>query len=442
MKFASLFLWLLILAGPAMAKVSEEEAAALGQTLTPMGAERAGNAKGDIPEWNGGYQGRPPCFRSGRYCDPFADDEPLYTITAALAPEFGEKLSAGQRAMLAKYPDSYKIPVYRSHRSFANPPRIYEAVRKNALEAELAGYGETVLNARLGVPFPRPKDGLEAIWNHRLRYQGTGQKRWNNQVAVTASGSPTIVRIQEHVDFPYARETEQRGGIYRRLIQVVNAPEWLLGSAKLIHYSLDPRREAGGAWVTTPDTSFMRKARSFGYDNPGIGSDGLRTADQTDSFSGPSDRYIWRIVGKREIAVPYNSYRIHDGGSIRELIRPGHLDLSRVRYEIHRVWVVDAFVKPGQIHQYKRRTFYLDEDSWQILLVDLYDARDELWRSQEVHTVMAYDQPLMMTAADVVYDLKNGRYLVQGLSDEGDETAFTEFEQGHFSSANVRGLAD
>jgi len=36
---------------PAAAKVTPEEAAHLGKDLTPVGAERAGNKEGTIPEW-------------------------------------------------------------------------------------------------------------------------------------------------------------------------------------------------------------------------------------------------------------------------------------------------------------------------------------------------------------------------------------------------------
>ena len=39
-------------AGSAFAAVSPEQAAELGKTLTPMGAEMAGNADGSIPAWD------------------------------------------------------------------------------------------------------------------------------------------------------------------------------------------------------------------------------------------------------------------------------------------------------------------------------------------------------------------------------------------------------
>lgn len=436
-------LWagLLVLAvAPAMGKVPEADAEQLRTTLTPLGGERAGNEEGNIPAWGGGYVATPPCYQGAgkRYCDPFAEDKPLYTIRAKMLPEYWERLSAGQRAMLAKYPDTYQIRVYPAHRSFANPPAIYEAAYKNAISAELSGYGEVLNNASRAIPFPIPKQGIETIWNHRLRYHGTGQSRWNNQISVTTSGEPTIVRMYEEARYGYATDSVNKG-VFQSLIQVVHAPERLVGTVTLLLDSLNPIKHPREAWTKSPKDSRLSRNRTFGYDSLGTAADGLRFDDQLDSFYGGSDRYTWRIIGKREVAVPYNAYRIHsDQLKMRDMVRRGHLDQEQLRYEIHRVWVVDAFVKPQQTHLYKRRTFYFDEDSWQLLLVDLYDARDQIWRSQEVHTVMAYDRGFMMTVADVTYDLPSGRYIVQNVNNEDEETTESEFSEEDFTTSNAR----
>lgn len=437
--------WLLLLLAlnPATAKVEESEAQELRNRLTPLGGERAGNEEGNIPEWAGGYVATPPCYQGAgkRYCDPYDQDKPLYTITARLLPEYYERLSAGQRAMLAKYPDSYRLRVYPTRRSFANPAPVYEAAIKNALEASLGGFGEVIANASLAVPFPIPKSGVETIWNHRLRYQGVGQSRWNNQVAVTASGEPGVIRIREDARYPYAIPGGVKDGVFHTLIQSVVSPERLIGTVTLIKDSLSPIRHPRQVWTQAPDANRLSRARSFGYDSAGTVAEGLRFDDQIDTFSGGSDRYNWRIVGKREMVVPYNAYKLHsDAHRIRDLTRPHHLDPELARYELHRVWVVDAFVRPGITHLYKRRTFYFDEDSWQILLVDAYDSRDQLWRSHEVHTVMAYDRYFLMPIADAIYDLNSGRYLVQGLNNEDEETVETEFPEDFFTPSNARRL--
>ena len=84
-------------------------------------------------------------------------------------------------------------------------------------------------------------------------------------------------------------------------------------------------------------------------------------------------------------------------------MNPDHL-----RYELHRVWVVDATLKKGERHIYKRRTFYIDEDSWQILLVDQYDNRDQLWRVSEGHAITYYDLPTVWTSAEVPHGPPGG----------------------------------
>ena len=48
--------------------------------------------------------------------------------------------------------------------------------------------GNGIKNAVVGVPFPIPANGLEAIWNHILRYRGENIARFAGQAAPTASG--------------------------------------------------------------------------------------------------------------------------------------------------------------------------------------------------------------------------------------------------------------
>ncbi len=54
----------------------------LETTLTPLGAERAGNADGSIPAWTGGLTTVPPGFKAGgRRPDLFPAQKPLFSIT-------------------------------------------------------------------------------------------------------------------------------------------------------------------------------------------------------------------------------------------------------------------------------------------------------------------------------------------------------------------------
>ena len=122
-------------------------------------------------------------------------------------------------------------------------------------------------------------------------------------------------------------------------------------------------------------------------------------------------------------------------------MKKGHLNQDLARYELRRAWVVDATLRKGTSHQYKRRTFYVEEDGWQIVAVDIYDQRDQLWRVQEAHTVMAYDKPYQMSIGETVYDLQSNRYLVMSLNNEDTETVSKDFDDNYFDRANVSKLA-
>ncbi|MDD3762273.1 MAG: DUF1329 domain-containing protein [Nevskiales bacterium] len=434
-----------------IAKVAPEAAARLGGALTPIGAERAASADGAIPEWTGGLRSPPPCFTAvqgggqGRYCDPFVGEQPLFTITAANAGQYRDHLSAGQLALLERYPDSYRMPVYRTRRSFANPDFIYAATARNALSATLDQGGEALVDAATGIPFPLPETGREVIWNHRTRYRGVAVRRWNNQFAVTQSGDYNRTRFREDILFNYSApsvDPKARGGVLMYFLQVATAPERLAGSILLIHDSLDPGAEPRQAWQFSPGQRRLRKAPNIGYDNPGMGADGLRTNDQLDTFSGGMDRYEWKLVDKQTLFVPANSYRLHSGAlRYPDIVQRNHIDQNLSRYELRRVWVVDATLKANATHQYRRRRFYVDEDGWQIRVVDIHDARNQLWRVQETHTVMAYDRLYELPVCETVYDLQSGRYLVQALNNEDPETAEASFDAEHFKSSSASKLA-
>ncbi|MDP9142320.1 MAG: DUF1329 domain-containing protein [Pseudomonadota bacterium] len=445
MKYAScLALAMMFAAVPALAKVSADEAAKLKTTLTPMGGERAGNADGSIPAWDGGLTKSPACYKGigTRYCDAFADDKAQFTITKANMAQYAAKLSEGQKAMFAQYPDSYKMNVFQTRRTAAYPDFVYEATYNNAIKAELGGGGEAMVNAIMGIPFPIPKSGVEPVWNHKVRYRGESGQRWNSQAAVTTSGSYNLVKLREDVMFPYTRKgatPESLNNVIIYFLQVVTTPPRLAGTITLVHETMDQVKEPRRAWQYNPGQRRLRRAPNVAYDNPGTGADGLRTNDQTDTFNGATDRYTWKIVGKKEVYIPYNSYRIHsDQYKVADIVKKSHINQDLARYELHRVWIVEGEVKPTTTHIFAKRRFYIDEDTWQIALVDLYDRRGSLWRWQEAHAFQAYDQPFPGVAIETIYDLQNNRYLAQALNNEDPETKEIPFPDAYFDPANVQ----
>jgi Protein of unknown function (DUF1329) len=420
---ALLGLGICVLGASIQAKVPAEEAARLGRDLTPLGAIRAGNAEGTIPAWNGGIRKPPAGYRPRmHHPDPFADDQILFTITAANAQQYADKLSPGQIAMLERYPDSWRMPVYPSRRSASLPQRIYDRTIANTTTAKLTPDGNGIVHAGEGIPFPIPKNGLEAIWNHLLRYRGQSVHRKTAQVTPTVAGAYTEVRIDEKAIFLYAQPGATIENLDNHLayfLQQVTAPPRLAGSILLVHETLNQKAEPRQAWTYNPGQRRVRRAPNVAYDNPGTASDGQRTSDQLDMFNGAPDRYDWQLVGRRELYIPYNNYRLHsDRLTDDQIIQPGHINPDDTRYELHRVWEVDARLKNGAHHIYARRRLFLDEDSWQIVVADHYDRRDQLWRLAEAYTINYYEVPLLWETLFCVYDLENGRYLAYGLNNE------------------------
>ena len=410
------------LASPATAEISADEITRLGRNLTPLGGERAGNAEGTIPEWTGGITEPPAGYVLGEHHrDPYAGDQPLFVISAANLDEHRDRLSVGHQRILETY-STFEIPVYPTRRSASVPQRIYDATRSIAATAKLVDDGNGVGGAAIGIPFPIPGNGLEVIWNHLLRYRGETVACTIGQAAVTRGGAYTMVKYGLEIELRYSLPGMTEEGLDNTMVlfkQKVLAPARLAGDILLVHETMNQVREPRNAWTYNPGQRRVRRAPNVAYDNPGTTTDGLRTADQFDMFNGAVDRYEWRLLGKREMYVPYNAYKLHSSDlAFTDILAPLHVNPEHLRYELHRVWVVDAMLKEGATHIYKRRTLYVDEDSWQILLADIYDNRDQLWRVSEGHVINYYEKPLIWPTLEVHTDLQAGRYLALGLDNE------------------------
>jgi hypothetical protein len=416
----------LLFAPLAWAAVSPQDAARLGQELTPLGGEKAGNADGSIPAWDGGIKspaeaGFPSYHGGDHHPDPYAADKPLFTITAANLAQYAAKLSEGHKALFKAYPD-YKMVVYPTHRSAAAPQHVYEATKRNATSAKLVPDGNGISGALAGTPFPIPQSGLEVFWNHITRYRGVAAALQVGQAPMTAGGGYTLVNFKEEFYFQYYEPGMTESALNNILLyftQETTAPARLAGEVLLVQETLDQAKEPRRAWVYNPGQRRVRRAPNVAFDNPGTNSDNLRTADQFDMYNGSPQRYDWKLVGKKEIYVPYNDYHLQSEKlKYSEILQKNHINQDLVRYELHRVWVVESTLKPGQSHLYSRRTLYVDEDSWQILAVDCYDARGQLYRVQEGHAINYYELPALWTDLELVMDLSNGRYLALGLQNE------------------------
>ncbi|MGE6993574.1 DUF1329 domain-containing protein [Pseudomonas sp. NPDC047961] len=404
-------------ASQAHAKVDEMQAVRLGQDLTPLGAERAGNAAGTIPAWTGGVQ--PPAgYEAGmHHPDPFAADPMLYRVDQSNVAQYAALLPEGLRALVERHPD-FHMRVFPTRRSASNPQRIYDATRLNAVNAELIANGNGIKGASAGIPFPIPQDGMEVIWNHVLHYKGDQTHFVNNQ-AVVINGNPSYIKRDRQIYYVFNREGMSQADLDNTSLYYkyrVTAPAKLSGTALVVQDPLDQVLAVRKAWRYSPADRRVRRLPSLAYDSLQPDTSGLATADVVDSFNGAPDRYEWQLVAKREMLVPYNSYAVHQKGiPYDKIVGPRTLNPELLRYELHRVWVVDATLRKGFSHPYDKRRFYVDEDSWSILAVDLFDEKGELIGLQESHPISYYDVPMFNSTVETLYHLKDDNYFVDGL---------------------------
>ncbi|MFA5119991.1 DUF1329 domain-containing protein [Zavarzinia sp.] len=435
----------------AAAKVAQSEADRLDKDLTPMGAVRAGNADGSIPPWTGGMTAPPAGYKPGmHYPNPFPDDKPLFTITGQNLKQYEARLTTGQIALLKLYP-TYKLPVYQSRRSCTLPQRVLDANKRNAVTATMTEDDNGLNDALLGNPFPIPQSGVEAIWNHRLRYRGFKARRWFTAALVARDGSYDLVRGHDegiaHYNGPGLNkigdvsDIKQLDNIAISYLNFITYPPRSAGTIVLVLDTINAKELPRQAWIYNPGTRRLLRAPDIAYDNPAPQTDGLAPADTFDMYNGATDRFSFTLQPKRELYMGYNAYELaSDKYKYKQILTPNHINQDFNRYELHRAWVVESKLKEGTRHIYGRRSFYLDEDSWNIVMIDAYDTHGALWRMQEGPLLSAYEVPLCSSAVQISYDLQSGKYLTFGMVNEERPVDFEpkDLDSAVFSPDAVR----
>ncbi|PPE76013.1 DUF1329 domain-containing protein [Solimonas fluminis] len=378
----------------------------------------------------------------GKPADPLASMRPLYVITKANLAQYDKVLTDGHKALFKTYPD-YKMIVFPSYRNAFFPDEILKATVANATRASLVGTDD-VQKAELGFPFPIPKSGAEPIWNHKLKFRGSAVKRYNNQAIVKPDGTYKISKLVEDVKLKYANLKEpaemRKGGLFAYYLQEVLEPPRVAGQIILVHETAGGEGNSRLAWIYSPGLGRVNRAPDVGFDNPSIGSDGEQFNDQIDVFNGSLERFDWKLLGKREMLIPYNSWMLNSPTfKYKDIIRPGHINQDLARYEMHRVWVVEATLKQGQRHRFGKRRFYLDEDSWAIAAVDCYDNRGQLWKVQEAHLLSIPFIPTVSGIPETIYDLQSKRYFVTTMTNEDAISDFeVKYDDAMFTPASLQ----
>jgi hypothetical protein len=415
-----------IVTQPGLAAGRPDEATVLHAALTPVGAERAGNRAGTIPAWTGGYTATPSDYRPGSpRPDPFASDRPLFSITAANANTYAANLPEGARTLFKRFAN-YRMDIYPTRRSAAFPGSVYENIARNAVRAAPAPEGIQfgVTGAIGGIPFPVPRDGYEAMWNHLLAYWGPAREvHLRTYVASSAGTISLTASYNEIADFPfyYANATPQSmGGYYFKTRHLFDGPPVKVGEAYLDWQPINTAASRFAAWRLLPGERRARRTPSIAYDVPDPDALGFENQDEYYNYFGGLDRYVFKLSGKRELYVPYNNNRLSLAPT-SALMGPRHANPDMLRYELHRVWVVDAELAPGQHHVAPRRRLYLDEDTWLAIYAESWDETGNLWKFAHGTMYLMPDVPAVILGSQFVYDLDLGGYVFAfAFNDEPD----------------------
>jgi hypothetical protein len=389
-----------------------------------VGAEQAGDPNNNIPAWTGGLD--TGALAGAHYADPFAADKPIDMVSAANGGRWQAWLTPGTQMRLLSDAD-LRLPVYPTRRSAADSAEFYAGTRENAMRAGMHdGLPEHI---SVGIPFPVPDKGMQVIWNHLLRDRPAFGQRTFVQAFVQPNArllSHTIVqRFANYWPVPVKKHPEEIP--LASLLELTIVPQRLAGSVMMLRATLN---QASKMWLRDAGALWLAKVTDAAPGTSVLGAAGLMDVDQLDGYLGPPGLYDWSLIGKEARLVPYNAYKL-DTDDLNAALTPRHMNADVLRYEIHRTWHVRGTCRAEMSCHFNRRDYWLDEDTWQILLGDLYVA-DHLAIVQESHPLMAAERHRSVTVLSASFNPKTGEYLVRtggqyGTADSGPPIDPDEF---------------
>jgi hypothetical protein len=440
----------------AQAKMAAEDVARLGADLTPMGAIRAASEDGMIPEWTGKVVGLPEGLAwdgpGTPYPDPYAGEKPLFVITAENMAQYRNRLSPGQVAMFETYPDTFRMPVYPSHREFGYAASLYAKVRYNAEHAELYNNYEGIKHYIGHAAFPVPGNGPEVVWFTRTTGAFLVREGEYSDIAVFPNGTRSVRRSSFRQESPYADRNNP-------LTPEYEYPNLGKYAGFIMTYVLEPPRDKGlitsifepydyaenerEVWRYLPGSRRVRRAPTVGFDTPD-GPGGLKTVDEVRGFNGSMERFEWKLLDRREVFIPYHNYRFDDPNtSYDTLLTPFHANPDYMRYELKRVWVAEGTLREGQRHLYAKRRIYVDEDTGLTAITENYDGRDELWKVVLFNNLYDFHGEAYVRRVQMYHDLRAGAYIAERLVNDSAPMLYDMSPpegEAYFGPANVRKL--
>ncbi|MES2258541.1 MAG: DUF1329 domain-containing protein [Pseudomonadota bacterium] len=408
-----------LLCGQALAAATPEEIKQLGTTLTPVGAEKAGNKDGTIPAWDGGICTPPANYKpnlgaagGAPYADPYPNDKPQFRITAANLAKYADKLDEGTKDIFRRYP-GFAIDIYPTRRTACLPNWVYENTAKRINNPKLTANGVGITGAHAQIPFPIPKSGYEVMWNGTLRYELPHSRIAIDAGIADSSGTITRTSFQvvenQNLYWDNALQAVPEDKPYWSLIGKSVYPPSQAGVLQLRQQFLRADTKGSMAWSYIPGQRRVRLAPEFTYDTVATTSGGVLLYDEINGFDGKMDKYDFKLVGKKEMYIPYNDNKF-ENSALEATMMKNHANPDLFRWELHRVWMVEATLKSGERHVQKKKVFYLDEDSWLISIYYSLDHSGKPHHLMHLASMQEYEKPAPRGGNYVLYDLNRGIY--------------------------------
>lgn len=392
----------------------------LGKDLTPLGAEKAGNKSGTIPAWAGFEAPLPGWAPLKKRIDYWKhkDEKPLFSIDASNVNKYAENLTPGQIQVI-KQLKGYRMDIYPSHRTCDAPGFVKENTKKNVTTAAVSPEGWYLKEAYVpGIPFPVPKNGVEVMLNGKYHYRGEGYDVHNMFTAVSPrKGSSDWIKARDSLVW-YMPWGKKGSTLLSKLPPIESyvsfgytEPTALAGQE--LNITVKANEPGTETFYYFPGQRRVRRMPTYAYDAPQIGFENQYTMDEITILFGTLDRFDWKLVGKKEIYIPYNTFGAYNfDGKYEDFALNDFINPAARRYELHRVWVVEGNVKAGMRHSAPKRTYYLDEDSWAFSGGEDYDGQGKIAKVREAYIIPL---PELNGACDgngyAQYNLNDGRYV-------------------------------
>lgn len=414
------------LVAPYLAKA---DTAQLDAMLTPLGAERAGNADGSIPAWDGGLSGAALAAETPVVPDLFAGERPLYVVNQDNMQQYAALLSDGTQRMVERA--AMSLHVYQTRRTAAAPQYVYDNTARNMTRAQLDPKGGRLgfTGAVGGAPFPvidtadAVAGGAQLIWNHLTAWNGASMRTAFMLHHAMRKGKLSLANGRMvRALYPYYQpdiSLDEFVGYYSKFhtydyaVASPAAQAADTGVETIVWHSTDMSMHPDIVWTLLSSQGRVRKAPTEQYGAPNAAVNGIGNLDENAVFSGNPSQYDWRYIGKQEMLVPYNCNGMRVAPAAA-LVQPGFPNPDLVRWEKHRVWVVEAVLRPEMSNVNARRRLYIDEDTWHAVLGESYDSSGNMVKAYAMYNECVPSLPGVIRQADAVFDLQTGDYALSG----------------------------